>query len=248
MDDARTAPNADIWFSSQMRQRLIPPDGGAEGDYAPRAYGRLGCLVLGVLAVHALVAGGLLFWPHERPVGGQNATVAMVFEPPVPPVLRPVPLPEQNTVLSDKLPQSVAPPTVPEEDGELPSTLLPRKLSASRVPVAAPPVARSAATQAAVPVFSRRSAEAQPEGAENLSCSPVHAHYPVMARQLKEEGEALVQVVLDAGGMVVEAHLVRSTGYDDLDEQAVLTARSIRCTPPAHPPLTGRIPVAFHIQ
>ncbi|MCI1394685.1 hypothetical protein [Acetobacter peroxydans] len=71
MDDARTAPNADIWFSSQMRQRLIPPDGGAEGEYAPRAYGRLACLVLGVLAVHALVAGGLLFWPHERPAGGK---------------------------------------------------------------------------------------------------------------------------------------------------------------------------------
>ncbi|MCI2008934.1 MAG: energy transducer TonB [Acetobacter peroxydans] len=247
MDDARTAPNADIWFSSQMRQRLLPPDDGTEGEYPPRAYGRLACLVLGVLAVHAFVAGGLLFWPHERPAGGQNATIAMVFEPPVPPVLRPVPLLEQNTMLTGALPQSVAPPTVPEEDGELPSIPLPRKLFASHVRVAAPPAARNASTQAA-PVLSRLPAAAQPEGAEKLSCSPVQARYPAMARQLQEEGEALVQVVLDAGGVVVEAHLVRSTGYDDLDEQAVLTARSMRCTPPAHPPLTGRIPVAFHIQ
>lgn len=247
MDDVRTVPNADMWFSRHMRQRLVPPDDGAEREYAPRTYWRLACLVLGVLVVHAFVAGGLLFWPHERPAGGQNATVAMVFEPPVPPALRPMPQPEQNTMLTGVLPQSVAPPTVPEEEGELPTTPLPRKLSASHAPVAVPPAVRSGSTQT-VPVLSRPPAAAQPEGAENLSCSPVHAHYPVMARQLKEEGEALVQVVLDARGVVAEAHLVRGTGYDDLDEQAVLTARSIRCTPPAHPPLTGQIPVAFHIQ
>lgn len=251
MDNARTIPSADLWLSSAARQRLIPSDDLAEGRQVSfRAYWRLACVLALVLAVHVFVAGGLLLWPHERQAGGEHATVAMVFEPPAPPTPPPASLPDQTTPLEDVLPHSIAPPSVPQEDSDLPSTPLPRKLSTPPTSVAAPSIAPATARSmaAAAPVLAKPPAVAQPEGAEKLSCSPVHARYPAMARQLQEEGEALVQVVLDAGGQVVEAHLIRSTGYDDLDEQAVLTARSMRCTPPAHPPLAGRIPVGFHIQ
>ncbi|MFT8656705.1 MAG: TonB family protein [Acetobacter papayae] len=246
MTNARTMPGADMW------QRLIPPDDRAEGGLASRhGYGRLAGVVAVVLAVHGLVAGGLLFWPHEQPAGSAQATIAMVFEPPAPPAPRPVPVSEQNTQQTDTQPQMVPPPAAMQEESDLPSASLPRKLSVAHQQITVAPTtsltARSIPLQAA-PVLSRPPETAQPEGAEKLSCSPVHARYPAMARQLQEEGEAMVQVVLDVGGQVVEAHLIRSTGYDDLDEQAVLTARSMRCTPPTHPPLTGRIPVTFHIQ
>ena len=86
------------------------------------------------------------------------------------------------------------------------------------------------------------------KGGFQLSCSAPEAHYPVSARHLHEEGEALAEVSINAKGQVIAARLVKSTGYDDLDDQALQTVKNLHCTPPEAAVVTGRIPVGFHIQ
>lgn len=91
-------------------------------------------------------------------------------------------------------------------------------------------------------------AAAGQKGGFQLSCSAPEAHYPVSARHLHEEGEALAEVSINAKGQVIAARLVKSTGYDDLDDQALQTVKNLHCTPPEAAVVTGRIPVGFHIQ
>lgn len=99
--------------------------------------------------------------------------------------------------------------------------------------------------QAAAPASA---AAAGQKGGFQLSCSAPEAHYPVSARHLHEEGEAVAEVSINGKGQVIAARLVKSTGYDDLDDQALQTVKNLRCTPPASAVVTGRIPVGFHIQ
>lgn len=91
-------------------------------------------------------------------------------------------------------------------------------------------------------------AAAGQKGGFQLSCSAPEAHYPVSARHLHEEGEALAEVSINTKGQVIAARLVKSTGYDDLDDQALQTVKNLHCTPPGTAVVTGRIPVGFHIQ
>lgn len=99
--------------------------------------------------------------------------------------------------------------------------------------------------QAAAPAST---AAAGQKGSFQLSCSVPEAHYPVSARHLHEEGEAVAEVSINGKGQVIAARLVKSTGYDDLDDQALETVKNLHCTAPASTVVTGRIPVGFHIQ
>nr|WP_242012592.1 energy transducer TonB [Acetobacter lambici] len=99
--------------------------------------------------------------------------------------------------------------------------------------------------QAAAPASA---AAAGQKGGFQLSCSAPESHYPVSARHLHEEGEAVAEVSINGKGQVIAARLVKSTGYDDLDDQALQTVKNLHCTPPESAVVTGRIPVGFHIQ
>lgn len=89
---------------------------------------------------------------------------------------------------------------------------------------------------------------AKGSGARTLTCTPPQTHYPPMARHLHEEGEGVVEVTLAADGGIAATRLVQSTGYDDLDAQALAAARGLHCAAPASAPMVGRIPVGFHIR
>ncbi|MDE7548838.1 TonB family protein [Acetobacter fabarum] len=91
-------------------------------------------------------------------------------------------------------------------------------------------------------------AAAGQKGGFQLSCSAPESHYPISARHLREEGEAVAEVSINGKGQVIAARLVQSTGYDDLDDQALQTVKNLHCTPPESAVVTGRIPVGFHIQ
>lgn len=91
-------------------------------------------------------------------------------------------------------------------------------------------------------------AAAGQKGGFQLSCSAPEAHYPVSARHLHEEGEALAEVSINGSGQVIAARLVKSTGYDDLDDQALQTVKNLHCSAPGSTVVTGRIPIGFHIQ
>ncbi|MCI1546984.1 MAG: TonB family protein [Acetobacter indonesiensis] len=181
---------------------------------------------------------------------------ARVPDPVVPDVTEALP--------TDPLPQPVVPhraaaPAVPRVTAHTIPTPTKAKAQQSNQPPATPtvqsqrslspaaPAAHSPVTaaDARAPSVARK---AQGAGVTTLTCTPPQTHYPPMARHLHEEGEAVVEIGLNATGAVTTTRLVQSTGYDDLDAQALTAARGLKCAAPAQGAMVGRIPVGFHIQ
>jgi protein TonB len=46
-------------------------------------------------------------------------------------------------------------------------------------------------------------------------------HYPLMSRRLREEGEVLLKLCLNSQGSVQTLHVLRSSGYKNLDDSAL---------------------------
>lgn len=197
---------------------------------------------------------------------------------PPPPAAVPAPQPVANNtppMPMDDTPPPVAPPPVPLATETLPDVPLfkplpPRQVQAHKHTM--PPMqhgAKPAPTGEHAPTANTQPQAVAPDGAlavhnapapasaehaakggsvTALRCTPPQTHYPAMARRLHEEGEAVVEVSLAATGAVQAVKLVQSTGYDDLDAQALTAARALRCTPPEAATQVGRIPVGFHIH
>ncbi|MFT8782090.1 TonB family protein [Acetobacter syzygii] len=193
-------------------------------------------------------------------------------QPQVQPELAMKNMPDMNDPALEKDMEAVPPPPVlPEAEQSLAAPALPKKMvmpdrpiqhdgkrsmSAKHVPEAE--AATGAVASASVKTTSAASGgqaatppsvpSAGRTGSMQLTCSAPEAHYPVSARHLHEEGEAVAEVSLNSKGQVVAARLVKSTGYDDLDDQALQTVKNLHCTAPGSAAVTGRIPVGFHIQ
>ncbi|MFT8417977.1 MAG: TonB family protein [Acetobacter sp.] len=193
-------------------------------------------------------------------------------QPPPPPEMKDMPdmdeqlVPQEETVV-------LPPSAILEAEHLPPASAVPKKLVVASPPMHhaqepranAKPVANAAQTgvekttghtqaktdrvatggQSAAPASA---AAAGQKGGFQLSCSAPEAHYPVSARHLHEEGEALAEVSINAKGQVIAARLVKSTGYEDLDDQALQTVKNLHCTAPEATVVTGRIPIGFHIQ
>ncbi|MFS8368892.1 TonB family protein [Acetobacter indonesiensis] len=189
----------------------------------------------------------------DAPLQDAGATVP---DPVVPDVTEALP--------TDPLPQPVVPhraaaPAAPRAKAHTIPTPAKAKAQQSNQPPATPtvqsqrppspaePAAHSSVTAADAPAPSVAH-KAQGAGVTTLTCTPPQTHYPPMARHLHEEGEAVVEIGLNATGAVTTTRLVQSTGYDDLDAQALTAARGLKCAAPAQGAMVGRIPVGFHIQ
>ncbi|MFT9399005.1 energy transducer TonB [Acetobacter sp.] len=199
-------------------------------------------------------------------------------QPPAPPSTPPAKLADMPPMDMEDAPPPAAPPAVPDVTDRLPDMpVLPLHMSVTAPtgqgrktakPVmmhdktpqrsVAPPAPHAAPAQVAPqphqqgtafpPAQASTAQAAKGGGVPKLHCTPPQTHYPPMARHLYEEGEAVVEVTLAGTGAVQSVRLTQSTGYDDLDKQALLAARTLTCTPPENGALVGRIPVGFHIQ
>ncbi|WP_338332927.1 energy transducer TonB [Acetobacter sp. LMG 32666] len=221
-------------------------------------------------------AVSMLFEAPKAPLPA--AAQMQATQTPIPPPVQPAPpmkdMPDMDAQTLTQNEGVVLPPSVrPEVDHLPPVSALPKKLvkpgpamqhdkgehmkaesqpdAAHTAGAGATATARAktdmAATgaQAAAPASA---AAAGQKGGFQLSCSAPESHYPVSARHLHEEGEAVAEVSINGKGQVIAARLVKSTGYDDLDDQALQTVKNLHCTPPDSAVVTGRIPVGFHIQ
>ncbi|MDF1701420.1 MAG: TonB family protein [Planctomycetota bacterium] len=218
-----------------------------------------GSLLLVLVLVYAAVPP-----PPER--RGAFQTVAFV-EPCVDEACEPVAdeLPEEDPVDDLELTPLVEPDDVtPEDDTELPlvepeRAVLhePPTLAAHEVPLSAvkrrepKPVARPRPT-AARPV-ARRPVQArpaaQPRGRTKLklvSRPSLLSYYPAEARRQGIEGEALVEILVDASGTVTRATLVRTSGSALLDRQALKVMYAYRFEPGARG--RARVPVSFRLR
>lgn len=170
-----------------------------------------------------------------------------------PPVLPPpVVLPNAPALLAAPPMYKVAPPPLklhhampPMVHGAVHAPAVPTNAGAKQQP-SRPDQAEHAAQ--VPPALASVAHVAKGGGALVLHCTPAQTHYPAMARRLHEEGEAVVEVTLAATGAVEATRLTQSTGYDDLDAQALAAARALHCMPPEGGVSVGRIPIGFHIH
>ncbi len=161
---------------------------------------------------------------------------------------------ERNEVSPDTPPREEAPPDetppapVPVKD------LVPIRNVAADVPSpfhaapqdGAPPPPSAAASQAQATPSDRTAAPETVSGAETSPAEATwqsrlmahlekHKRYPAAARLRRERGTAYVRFTIDAKGAVLSAMLARSSGYPELDREAVAMTR--RASPvPAPPP------------
>lgn len=131
-----------------------------------------------------------------------------------------------------------APSTAPPATLDIPLTAVgrrprrpPPKRAPSQPPAAAPPPA---------PAFARSKA---PPLVVVHAPRPVD-YYPRSALRARRTGHVVVQITVGVQGRVTNAHVVTSSGHQDLDRAAIALARAYRFRPVARP-RRARIPVVF---
>lgn len=141
-------------------------------------------------------------------------------ETPRPPA--PTPVKAQVTPVQQAVPLAVAKPA-PE-----PSPIAPAPVEAAVNPV----VAEKAAVVAAVAVV----APPAPPKIEMPSSDADYLNnprppYPPMSKRLGEQGEVVIRTLIGADGTAKEASILRSSGFDRLDQTALATALKWRYVP-----------------
>jgi protein TonB len=79
--------------------------------------------------------------------------------------------------------------------------------------------------------------------------------YPLEARYKGQQGDVLIEVEVDAAGIVHAARVRQSSGHASLDSAAVRSARALRFRPPRAPPgvvlrnaILVEIPFSFRLE
>ena len=222
------------------------------------------------LALHALL---LLSLPDfrdamRRVAGLPEPIVARLVEPPAPPA---PPSPEQPLAAAPKpevkAPPAPKPPPVakvapqPEPRPAPPPAATPAPAADPLPAPASPPSAASAppaaaASAPAAPAQPRASADDQADSIARfrmlvIDAAKKHMRYPRVARDNNWEGRASVRVTYGADGRRGSIAIVRSSGHEVLDRQAIETIK--QGDPPVPAALRGKefafdIPVIFNLE
>jgi periplasmic protein TonB len=229
------------------------------GDETPRDLARWASAGVLVIAVHAALVAGYLFWrPAESPPGDNTEEISIELDPidstadaklnvapapeamieqkatpPAPdkPIEQPKvtpPPPDQDVTSTDVPPPEVKPPEkVEEPKPPAPMTVAPTKGGAPQVP-------RSWET-----LVMRKLARLK--------------RYPDGARTRSEMGVALVAFTVDRDGHVLSRKIVHSSGYVDLDDEALAMIERAQPFPAFPPSMTTNtqpltVPIRFSLQ
>jgi len=174
-------------------------------------------LGIGWVLAQGLVRHGL----HLKPEPVQ----VRLIEPPPPKVLPPEPIREVRLPLVVPVPLvppppiTVAPPIVAVALNEPPPPPVPVKPTA--VPAPTPPVV--AAAPSAGPKMI-------PASAVRYLVEP-RPHVPQMSRRLGESGLVVLRILVGVEGVLKTARIKTSSGFDRLDQQALIDIRSARFEP-----------------
>jgi len=174
-------------------------------------------LGIGWMLAHGLVRNDV----HLKPEPVQ----VRLIEPPPPKVLPPEPIREVKLPLVVPVPLvppppiTVAPPIVAVALNEPPPPPAPAKPMA--VPAPTPPVV--AAAPSAGPKMI-------PASAVRYLVEP-RPHVPQMSRRLGESGLVVLRILVGVEGVLKTARIKTSSGFDRLDQQALIDIRSARFEP-----------------
>ena len=162
-----------------------------------------------------------LFWGlrQPRPFLPQPLFAIVIPAKPVVPELTPG-MPHMASII---VPQPVVPAIIIAEDAIVPSS------SGTGGAGAAPQIAKAPAAVCAVQAYMQ---QLQVHLQNSL-------RYPLMAQRQNEQGPALVHISFDRGGTLLSVALVKSTGYNELDWEAVALVKRAQPLP--------AIPDCFHM-
>jgi protein TonB len=173
-------------------------------------------------------------WPPPVELPELTAPVESeaVPAPPPPPGPRPQP---QKVEKADKTP----------EEQVAPATAAPASIPAPRAPVNAAPINSPSPSMIAARQSYNGLLHAQLKR---------NFRYPRISQQRREEGQVLMRMVLDRDGNLLEVTLLRGSGHERLNREALATAR--RASPlPVPPPeiMTGdtlrrEVPFGFSLR
>ncbi|UYK85780.1 energy transducer TonB [Xanthomonas sacchari] len=228
-----------------------------------------------VLAAHALVLAVLLAWPSRMPVPPPSASApallldlapAPVAPPAVPTDLAPGP-PQRarRDVVRTQVARATPPPvpTAPvpaQAQAQSPPTPLlaqqdtPQESAAAQASappgIVAPPAERYAAPQSLAGTTPQARVTWQ---AQLLGHLQRYKRYPRAAQRRRQEGVAHVGFAVDQGGHAGDLRLVRSSGHDTLDAEALATVRRAEPLPPPPAEMSGDavqvvVPVEFFLR
>lgn len=124
--------------------------------------------------------------------------------------------PIETKIITETPPAPVEPPPPPPQFAPPPPPFIPPP----EVNVATPPPPTSTAPTAITIAKPPPAAPVAVEPRVDLQHSSQPA-YPVLSRQLGEEGAVILKVLVDADGRVLDSQLVRSSGYPRLDQAAL---------------------------
>lgn len=136
--------------------------------------------------------------------------------PPVPPKPKPKPKPTPKVEPKPKPVREVTHPVSEEKP----------------LPVQNARVADKAALQATAKGEMLKSApNATPKMVSTIGCMVPAPDYPRKAKRLRQEGEVLIRLAINANGSLGRGEIARSSGYQDLDQAALAAVSGIRCNP-----------------
>lgn len=92
------------------------------------------------------------------------------------------------------------------------------------------------ADKAAIPATAqgemlKRAPNATPKMVSTVGCMVPAPEYPRKAKRLREEGEVLIRLTINANGSLGRSEIARSSGYQDLDQAAMAAVSGVRCNP-----------------
>ena len=152
------------------------------------------------------------------------------------------PVPETKPVEETLPPELEAPkdlppdpdaPTLPEPEEERKPLETPESKKIEEPKAEEPPRPASVATAAAAPRQARVDAPVRPKKA-------IRPDYPKGARQRGEQGNVVLEILVNEAGRVEGVKVVTSSGFSELDEAAIRAARAARFTPAKR----GRTPIS----
>jgi protein TonB len=225
-----------------------PPLPVTSSDGLPPAGRRLA--VLGVLAAHVAVGWGLMQVESVRQAVGEVAPIMVeLISPPAPPV--PLPPPPPPAAPTPPKPQVKPPP--PAVIAAAPSPA-PAAFEAPPPPVEPPPQAIVIDPPPPAPPAPPAPA-AQPKTiaiTQVAYLTPPVLVYPATSKRFGESGQVNVRVLVDADGKPREMLVLKSSGFQRLDDSALATVRATRFKPYAEngvpQPFWVVMPLVFELQ
>lgn len=199
---------------------------------------RSSVVAVGVVCLHIL-----LFWTLQSGLLRRTPEVIVPvqmtseFVPPPAANLTPSTFPPAHTKLQTAKPKSmatVAPPQPFAIADPTPAPSAPVGVTAPRPEL--PPAAQTASIAAAEPLASLAPARAAlpilelPSSDADYLQNPPPV-YPAMSKRLNEQGQVIHSVMIGVDGLPISARLLRSSGFDRLDQAAYKAVMSWRYTP-----------------